>query len=148
VAPRSSNLGIRKEFNDFEKSKFLADSFEYFSNFFENSLTELKNRVAGIDTEFKRIDRNHFTAGIYQNGKMISRCKVWLAEEAYSRGDIRYSASFTPDNSWNESVSVADDGHILGLKALGMASFSGGDSLMTQEGAAELYWSLFIERLQ
>jgi hypothetical protein len=76
--PRSSNLRIKKEFSDREQDKFLADSYEYISNFFEGSLQELENRNPGIETDFRRIDANHFIAKVYRKGKQECGCKIWL----------------------------------------------------------------------
>jgi hypothetical protein len=52
-------------------------------------------------------------------------------------------------NSYNESMSVSDNGYTLFLEPVGMAHF-GQDRYkeLTPEGAAEYYWSLFIERLR
>jgi len=66
-------------------------------------------------------------------------------------GEIGYSNSGLGNgNSFNESLSVADDGQALGLKALGIGSFTGsrGDKILTLEGAAEYLWSMFIGPLQ
>ena len=53
------------------------------------------------------------------------------------------------DGSLNESLSVETTDDDLFLKALGMASYgSSNDRKLSQEGAAEYYWSLFIEPLQ
>ena len=148
--PRSSNLRVRREFSDIERSRFLSETLEYLANFFENSLAELEVRATGIETEFRRIDANRFTAAIYRVGNLISQCKIWLAVDDFSLGEIRYSSSRSlSDNSWNESVSVDDDGYTLGLKPLGMyRHFSQDDSMLTQEGAAEFFWSILVEHLQ
>lgn len=148
--PRSSNLRVKREFSDIEKSRFLSETLEYLANFFENSLSELEARVAGIETEFRRIDANRFTAAIYRSGKLISQCKLWLAVDDYSFGEIRYSSSRSlNDNSWNEWVSVQDDGYTLGLGTMGIhRHFSQDESVLTQEGAAEFFWSMLLEHLQ
>lgn len=52
--PRSSNLRLRKEFSDADRSKYLRSAFEYMSRFFNNSLEELKGRNPGVETEFTR----------------------------------------------------------------------------------------------
>ena len=148
--PRSSNLRVTRDFSDIEKSRFLLETFEYFSNFFENSLIELKDRTTGIETEFRRIDANRFTAAIYRIGKLISQCKIWLSIDDFSSEEIRYSSSRSiSDNSWNAAVSIIDDGYMLGLRPFGMYHhFSRDDDSLTQEGAAEFFWSMFIESLQ
>ncbi|MFX0199058.1 MAG: toll/interleukin-1 receptor domain-containing protein [Candidatus Hodarchaeota archaeon] len=148
--PRSSNLRVRREFTDIEKSQFLSETLDYLANFFENSLSELEARGSGIKTESRKIDANRFTAAIYRGGKLISQCTIWLAVDDYSFGEIRYSSSRSlHDNSWNEWVTVQDDGYTLGLSPMGMhRHLSQDESILTQEGAAELFWSMLIEHLQ
>ncbi len=52
-------------------------------------------------------------------------------------------------NSYNESMSVGDNGYTLFLDPTGMAHFGQDrDTKLTHAGAAEYYWSLFIERLR
>ncbi len=53
------------------------------------------------------------------------------------------------DNSYNESLSIDNDGYILFLKPLGFAFRPQvRDEQMTFEGGAEYLWSMFIEPLQ
>ncbi len=146
--PRSSNLRVQKEFTDIERSRFLSESLEYLANFFENSLAELEARTDGIETETRRVDVNHFTATIYEKGKMVSQCKIWLAFDTYSSGEIRYSSSLS-GNSYNESLHVNDDGYVLGLKAMGFHRMGhNSETLLSKEGGAELFWSILLSPLQ
>jgi hypothetical protein len=52
----------------------------------------------------------------------------------------------TESNSYNECLTIEADDQILYLRGLGMAR--GDSSKLTQEGAAEFYWSMLIEHLQ
>jgi hypothetical protein len=148
--PRSSNLRVRREFTDIERSRFLSDALGYFENYFENSLIELQARAADIQTEFRKIDANHFTAMIYKKGNLVSQCKIWLAMDSYSAGEIRYSSSVSiSDNSWDESLHVEDDGYVLGLKCLGFHQMGyDSETLLSNEGGAELFWSMLLSSLQ
>ncbi|TLY34026.1 MAG: toll/interleukin-1 receptor domain-containing protein [Nitrospirae bacterium] len=148
--PRSSNLRLKKEFTDRDKDSFLTDAFEYVANFFEGSLDELQKRNPGIETNFRRIDANHFTAVAYRHGKELSRCRIWLGNRREFVGGIAYSTDLSHgDNSYNESLSVEDDGYTLFLKPLGMAfRHQGSESKLTFEGAGEYLWEMFIEPLQ
>jgi len=147
---RSSNLRVRKEFTDIERSRFLSETFDYLANFFENSLVELEARAVGIDTEFRKIDSNHFTAMIYQKGNLVSQCKIWLAMDSFSTGQVLYSSSLPiSDNSWNESLNVDDDGYVLGLKTMGLHQIGyDSETLLSKEGGAELFWSILLSPLQ
>jgi hypothetical protein len=146
--PRSSNLRLKKEFTDRDKDRFLTDAFEYVANFFEGSLGELQERNGGIETTFRRIDANHFTAVAYRRGKELARCKIWLEDRRGFIGGIAYSTDLG-DNSYNESLSVDNDGYTMFLKPVGI-SFRHQDreSKLTFEGAAEYLWEMFLEPLQ
>ena len=52
-------------------------------------------------------------------------------------------------NSYNESLSVEDNGYTLQFKAMGMQFFDNrNNEALSQQGAAEYYWSIFIKPLQ
>lgn len=148
---RSSNLRVAKRFAERDKDAFQQETFEYISKFFENSLGELSARNDGIEGSFRRIDANRFTAVVYREGKAAARCTVFMGGGLYS-GGIAYSNSDTGgSNSFNECLSVQADDQTLFLRSMGMASFMTGrreDEKLSMEGAAELYWGLFIEPLQ
>jgi TIR domain len=147
--PRSSNLRVQKEFTDHDKDRFLVQAYEYIANFFEGSLEELKERNSGIDTNFRRVDANHFTASAYRHGKELTRCKIWLGDRRGFAGGIAYSTDLNHgDSSYNESLSIADDGYTMFLKPMGMARQPLPDPKLTFEGAAEYLWGMFLERLQ
>jgi hypothetical protein len=147
---RSSNLRVKKKFADIDKDRFLNDAFEYIAKYFEGSLSELRARNKGVESDFRRIDANHFIAAVYMNGSEAGRCKIWLADRRGFSGGIAYSVGNSiGDSSYNESISVDDDGYILFLKPLGMA-FRGRveNEKMGFEGAAEYLWGIFIDPLQ
>jgi hypothetical protein len=149
--PRSSNLRIKKTFTEKEKDDFLEESYEYIANHFEGSLKELETRYDQISTKFRRIDANHFTATIYEDGKLASTCKIWLGGRRSFAGGIVYSAdTSSSDNSWNESVSVENDGYSLFLKPMGIAHMRSGNGkgLLSQQGASEYFWEILIQPLQ
>lgn len=154
VKPRTSNLRIKKEFSDRELDKFLAESYEFTANFFEGSLQELEKRNPDIETDFRRIDANHFTAKVYRKGKQECGCKIWLGGRRGFVGGIAYRGNggfhdSLDDNSFNETMNVENDGYALFMKPLGMAHMGrSGEQKLTQEGVAEYYWDLFISPLQ
>ncbi|REC94975.1 toll/interleukin-1 receptor domain-containing protein [Kushneria indalinina] len=147
--PRSSNLRLKKEFTKAEEDQFLLDSFEYLGRFFHGSLAELQERNAGIETRYRRIDGNCFTAVVYQNGQKKASCTIRLGGMfgngiSYSQGDDAAA------NTYNESLSVSKDSQKLFLQAMGMPllNMADSDTNLSQEGAAEYYWSLLIQPLQ
>lgn len=145
AGPRSSNLRLAKEFSERDRDQFTTDSFEYLAKYFANSLNELVARNSGIETTFRWIDANRFTAAVYKNGKAVSRCTVFVGDQ--SIGGIAYlAAETTESNSYNECLTTQADDQALYLRSMGMAR--GDRSKLSQEGAAEFYWSMLIERLQ
>ncbi|MCB1859935.1 MAG: toll/interleukin-1 receptor domain-containing protein [Gammaproteobacteria bacterium] len=147
---RSSNLGIKKQFSDRDRHEFLDEGFEYIARYFENSLKELEGRNPGVETSFKHIDANRFEAIAYVNGEEQSRCGIWQGSRSSFMEGILFSYSGIGNgNSYNESMSVGDNGYTLFLDPIGMAHFGQDrDKKLTHAGAAEYYWSLFIERLR
>ena len=148
--PRSSNLRVKKKFSDQEIDEFLEASFEYIARYFEASLSELQTRNTNITAKFKRIDANCFTASIYDNGERASECTIWSGGGQSFIGGIAYYGGITSSrNQYNESLSVENDGYSLHLKPMGMSHYGMNDkNRLSQEGAAELFWSLLIDRLQ
>jgi hypothetical protein len=147
--PRSSNLRVAKEFSERDKDAFRVETFEYLAKYFENSLEELSARNPGIEGAFRRIDANRFTAVAYREGKAAARCTVFMGER-HSGAGIAYS---TTDNgasgSYNESVDVGSDDQSLFLKSMGFSFRQQAEhEKLSQEGAAELFWAMFIDPLQ
>ncbi len=147
---RSSNLRVKKKFTDREVDDFLESSFEYIARYFEASLNELQERNANITAKFKRIDANCFTASIYDDGAKASECTIWTGGDRSFIGGIAYYGGITNSrNQFNESLSVENDGYSLHLRPMGMSRYGMRElEELSQEGAAEYYWSLLIERLQ
>jgi hypothetical protein len=148
ATPRSSNLAIKRNFSDHDRDRFREESFSYLAKFFEGSLAELQRRNPGITTAFRAINADHFTATIYRDGKMVSQCGI-RADGPLAK-QIVYARDPSSTNSYNEALSVTDDGHLLSLKATGFTSRAGGRSndSLSQQGAAELFWEILIEPLQ
>ncbi|HUX91252.1 MAG TPA: toll/interleukin-1 receptor domain-containing protein [Gallionellaceae bacterium] len=147
---RSSNLRIKRKFDDHERDEFLEDSYEYIARYFDGSLQEFSVRNPNIKTRFKRLSETGFAAFIYDNGERVAQCSVWYGGGSLGSPGIAYSQSGDVQrNSYNESLSVVDDGYTLQLKPLGMQMFSGrSEGALSQQGAAEYYWSMFIRPLQ
>lgn len=149
LPPRSSNLRIKKQFTDLDKDRFRREGFEYIANFFENSLQELVHRNPGVQQSFRRIDANRFTAAAYRNGEKICRGSASLGGSMMGSESIEYSMSDEPRHGGvNEIVTVTADDEMLYFEALGMQSFRNSKERLTFQGAAELFWELFIRPLQ
>jgi hypothetical protein len=150
--PRSSNLRVRKDFSDADRSKFLRESFDFIARFFENSLGELSARNAGVEFEFVRVDANRFRSVIFKHGKTAAQCEIRLdvGPGVFGAG-IAYSNQFSErGNSYNELLSVEVDEQAMFLQpaGFGLGGRSEGREHLSPEGAAELYWSELVDPLQ
>ncbi len=146
---RPGGMRVKKTFNDLDRDRFIEDAFESIADHFKELLAALKAANLGVETIFRRIDANHFSAKVYVQGKEKAHCRIWFGGRTSLMGGILYSTSDLGDNSYNESLSVIDDGYSLLLKPVG-ALFppSAGKEQMTWEEGAEYFWSIFIEPLQ
>ena len=148
---RSSNLRVAQQFTERDKDRFKRETFEYIAAFFTNSLDELATRNHAIEGDFRRIDANRFIAVVYRNGKSVARCTVFMGGSFFGDGIAYATTETTESNSCNETLRVEADDQMLYLTSMGMAHVGGRgqrEPKLSQEGAAELYWSMLIEPLQ
>jgi len=146
---RSSNLRIKKQFTDLDKDRFRHEGFEYIAKFFENSLEELVQRNPGLEQSFRRIDANRFTAAAYRNGEKVCRGSVSLGGSTMGGESIEYSMTDEPRHGgMNEAVMVRADDQMIYFEALGMQSYGNSKDRLSFQGAAELFWEIFIRPLQ
>lgn len=145
---RTSNLRLKKEFTQFDRDQYRQDTHEFMAAFFEASLQELEARNTGIQTRFQRVDGRCFTAAVYRDGKSQAACTVRMG--GFSNREITYaSGENVPAGTSNEMLHIESDNHSLYLKPLGMGRFGGIDKeQLSQQGASEYLWAMFIERLQ
>lgn len=151
VIHRSSNLRLAKEFTDRDKDRFKHETFDYIASYFANSLDELTQRNPGVDGDVRRVDSNRFTASIYRQGKAIARCTVFIGDGFLGDGIAYANGETGASNSCNETLRVQADDQMLYLTPMGFGMIGRhGDqeAKLSQEGAAELYWSMLIEPVQ
>lgn len=146
---RSSNLRVKRQFTDLDKDRFRHEGFEYIAKFFENSLQELVRRNSGLHQTFRRIDANRFAAAAYRDGEKVCIGSVSIGEGGMGGESIQYSMTDeSRHGGMNEAVYVKTDDQAIYFEALGMQSYSRGKDKLTFEGAAELFWEIFIRPLQ
>lgn len=145
--PRSSNMRMRKTFTEADQDRFLLDAFGFVAGYFENSLAELQTRHPDIETRFRRIDADSFSAVIYRGGQRLAECMVLLGG-AWGRNSISYSHSVgRQSNAINEQLSVKWDDQEMFLSALGMVARDGSARMSVEQGA-ELFWQMLLAPLQ
>ncbi|MDN2713662.1 toll/interleukin-1 receptor domain-containing protein [Janthinobacterium sp. SUN120] len=149
-SPRSSNLRLKKEFSDFDRDKFLHDSFEYMGKFFNASLEEVASRNPGIQVRFQPHGNEWFAAVIYREGKAVSECSVRVGGLGGRSQGLTFSYSINGAvHSFNEMLTVDADSQSMYFKALGMQhNRSVQDAQLSEQGASEYFWGMFIDRLQ
>lgn len=147
-SPRSSNLRLPKTFTQCDRDQFRDDTFEFMARFFECSLEELARRNPGFEGAYRRVDSNRFFATIYRNGDAVARATVFMGGMLSS--GINYTQGHsTSSNSLNESMSVEADDETLYIKPFGMSMMGNNqEQKLSQEGAAEHFWSMLIEPLR
>jgi hypothetical protein len=148
--PRSSNLRLKKEFTDFDRDKFLHDTFSYVAKFFDASLEELASRNPGIQVRFQPIDAQRFSAVVYREGKTVAECSIRLGGLGGSSPSISFSyQANAPTGSSNEILTVESDAQSMFFKPMGMQFHRGGkDAQLSEQGTSEYFWEMFIGRLQ
>lgn len=144
--PRSSNLALAKRFNGRDKDAFLHEAFDYIAAFFENSLSELEARNAGIEGAFRRVDANRFFATVYRDGRAAARCTIFMGG-MLGRGINFLNGETTESNSCNESLTVMNDDQSCFLRPM-MGFNRQSEPKLTFEGASEFLWETFIAPLQ
>jgi hypothetical protein len=157
-SPPSANLSVKKEFRDRDRSKFLNESFTYIRDFFEGSLKELEARHPEIDTEFRELDADRFTAKIYRERKEASSCSILRSEGGMAGrwGIMFQDGTAATRNSMSGALSVDDDGQALGFDARSFDQhsaffgygFNQERGLLSQRGAADVLWERLIKPLQ
>lgn len=144
--PRSSNLRLKREFTEKDRDHFLRATFEFVCKFFEGSVEAIGERNADVTGTFDRIDSRRMAAILYRSGKKVAECSVRLGGLRGRSDGIAFSHdASTHQSSFNEMLSVEATEQALFLKPIGM-SWSGSerDKHLSQEGAAEFLWDLFI----
>lgn len=149
-SPRSSNLAIPRRITDLDRDRACREGFSYLARFFENSLDEIKKRNPGLEVDFHSRDADSFTSSIYEHGARVCHCGIWRGSKFGPR-DIYYSQSGVTEGSYNASMSIADDGQLIGFRGLMGSYYTTGrsdDQLLTNEGMAEEFWAMFIHPLK
>lgn len=146
--PRSSNLRLKQEFTELDVDNFVRSSFDYICRFFEGSVQAIGERNPDVSGTFDRMDSRRMAAILYRSGKKIAECSVRLDSLGRSNGVAFSYDSSASHGSYNEMLTPVAGDQSQHLKAMGMAWGSGRDKHLSQEGAAELLWELFIKQAQ
>jgi hypothetical protein len=140
---------IQRKFTQREKDIFTKDSFPQIIAFFKNALKKLENSYSEANTDLTEIHNFKFICTIYVNGEVKNKCKIWLGGMMSSES-ISYqegsNVSIEHDNSYNDWLTITDDGSELGFEignkyAVGMGEIK--ESALNPQKAAEYLWKRF-----
>lgn len=144
---------IKREFTQRDKDIFIKRSFEIIKSYFHKALADLQAKYPDVETDFIEIHRFKFICTIYVHGEVGSKCKIWVGGPlssdsiAYQEGDFSIEA----DNSYNDWLTINEEGDELGFKILGMRfglSHEKRDDILTAERGAEYFWRRLTEHLE
>jgi hypothetical protein len=136
---------IKKQFSQRDKDLFLRSAFNVVKQYFRDALAKLDDQYEEANTNFEEVHGFKFLCTIYIRGEVANRCKIWIGGFRSSDSIAYYEGEFGIDdnNSFNDILSVADDGQRLGFKPsnmwLGGQHYSEKD-LLTAEQVAEYLW--------
>lgn len=143
--PRSSNLRLKQEFSEKDLDDYLRSTFEFVAKFFEGSVGAIGERNPDVKGKFERIDSRRFAAVLYRNGQKLAECSVHLEGLSRWNNGIAFSHNASASQgSFNELLRVEADEQSLFMKALGMNFNGNNGKKLSQEGAAEYFWAMFI----
>ncbi len=142
---------IKKKFSQRDKDRFLRDSFDYIEKYFEQALKALESENQHVETDINHITNAKFNAKIYVDGESKESCKIWIGSMMGSE-QIYYNENtldFDHDNSFNDSISVEDNGYEIFLKIgeLGMFHRQIDNKQVDAEGATKYLWEWFVEHI-
>ncbi|MCL4400574.1 TIR domain-containing protein [Candidatus Parvarchaeota archaeon] len=143
---------IKKKFTDREKNQFLKDSYEKIISLLEKFLGTTCKKNPQIEYELDRITSRKTGFIVYDNGKELTRFKLWTSG-SLGTDSIKFSygsrIDLEGDDSFNESFSVHETDGELTLHPLGMLTLgSKRDKSMSPSEVAEYLWEAVCKSFQ
>lgn len=146
--PRSANVAVERRLTDLDRDRFVRRTFEFISEFFANSLDEVRARAPDVEGSMVQLDANRFTATAYRDGRKAAAITVYLGGMSRSGGAISFHLSDDgATNTSNGSFYVSEEEGRLGFSSL-FGRFGGSkEEPIGPEDVAENIWSAFFEPL-
>lgn len=141
---------VMKRFTDIERDRFLKGAFSFIKDYFRRGLKQLEAHQPEVKTDFTAVHEFKFLAKIYIHGNSKSRCKIWMGgltasnSILYSEGTMEIDG----DNSYNDYLSIEDDGATLYLKLSNMGYGGNTSDRADFKAAAEYLWKRFVSHLE
>ncbi len=151
---RPSIPRIKGTISDFDRTRFMRQSFNIVRQYFRDGIEELGKHPA-VDADFTEISSTSFTSEAFVNGRKAAHCKIWLGETSFANQICYYEGNDNFGTAFNEALSLAHDDYELCLSALMGMGFTRTESLknidlnkLSSEEAAEYLWQRFISKLR
>lgn len=143
---------IKKKFTDREKNQFLKDSFEKIISMIEKFMGNTIRKYPQIEYELDRITTRKAGFIVYDNGKEITRFKLWISG-SLGTDSIKFSygsrIDIEGDGSFNESFSIHETDGELKLQPLGMLTLGiQRDIDMSTSEVGEYLWEAVCRSFQ
>lgn len=148
TGPGAPGSRIRRKFTDEQRDEFLEQAFGTIASVIERELNALQSS-SHLKGKFQRVDAQTFTGAIYEEGERAAAATIWQDVGSGFRGGggIYYASALqTGRNSYNEMLTIADDGYELYLKPLGMAMMNRREEKLSPDQAAAYLWEIIMQR--
>ena len=143
---------IRKNFSQRERDLFLKKTFEILKDYFQRALSHLEVHYQEVDTDVTEIHKEKFRCKIYIDGEIRNECLIRIGG-LMQNDSIGYSESWgnlniMNENSFNEIISIVDDGSELYLQFTMGGVYSHEMKRLDPEQAAEALWKRFSSSVE
>ncbi len=147
---------IKRKITDFEKDKFLQESFSILKDYFKKGLIKTEQNHSNVKTQFEEVTTNKFVAKIYVDGDIKLVCKIWIGTGFSSNYSIRYlegnsRLNYDDENSYNGSAHVEENGREIYLKILDMGFGILDKNINLEEASGKdlsiYFWGKFIQNV-
>lgn len=145
---------VKKSFTQLDRDRFVERSFDEIRAYFQQALSELKQRFPQCETDLREINSYKFLARIYADGALKCACKLWIGNAFGAQMAIQYvegnRVEIDQDNSFNDYLTVDESGGSLGLKVspMGIGFKKPDHEVVSSEQAAEYLWTRFTSYLR
>lgn len=141
---------LKKGFTQRDKDRFLKAAFDTIREYFRRAVEDLQTRYEEVNADFMEIDNERFRSRLYLRGELRNECLI-RSGAFISRDSIGYTEGSRnlSENSYNEIVTVADDGSELYLRfSMGAFPYDERSKHFDPLQAAEALWRRFVSPLE
>ena len=115
---------------------------------FEAMAREAMTQNPHLDIDVRTSGADAVSAQAFIDGESVAACRLWLERDERSGGMIKYASNLGGyTGSFNGWLSLEENDRELKVKA-SFISTVGNDPLLEPDGAAELVWNEFFERVR